>query len=155
MRTLHRNPRTHACQAQRLGFSLTELLVTLAIAAILATIALPSFQANIRQGRRTDGHAALMEIAIAQAKYRANCTRYASHLSGSPVCDPTKTVYALGMQATSAKGHYRLSIAAADANGFVAAATPLGDQSQDNARGVACTPLTIDQEGNRGPAPCW
>jgi type IV pilus assembly protein PilE len=45
------------------GVTLTELLVTIAIVAILAAVAYPSFQSQIQSGRRSDAKAELMRLA--------------------------------------------------------------------------------------------
>jgi type IV pilus assembly protein PilE len=64
----------------RTGFTLIELLIVIAVIAILATVALPAYQDQIRKARRTDGQAALVGIAMAQERFRANCSRYADTL---------------------------------------------------------------------------
>lgn len=45
------------------GFTLIELMVAVAIVAILANIAIPSYQEHIRKSRRSDAKADLLELA--------------------------------------------------------------------------------------------
>src|ERR1700686_4376020 len=45
------------------GFSLIELMVTLVVATILLTIAIPSYQNQIRKSRRTEAKTALLDLA--------------------------------------------------------------------------------------------
>ncbi len=45
------------------GFTLSELMFVVAVAAILAAIALPSYQEQVRKGRRADAWAAMNEIS--------------------------------------------------------------------------------------------
>lgn len=132
-----------------------ELLVALSIVAILATLSVPSYQQYVRQARRADGQTALLRVAIAQERFRASCPRYADRVDGTPGCTPGAESLGLGLSTHSPDGHYRLSLAEASASGFLARADPIGHQIGDRARGVACNPLTIDQDGRREPSPCW
>lgn len=52
--------RIHPARHQA-GFTLAELMVTVAIVGILSAFAYPSYQEFIRKGRRTEAKAALME----------------------------------------------------------------------------------------------
>jgi type IV pilus assembly protein PilE len=45
------------------GFTLTELMIVLVIAAILATIAIPSYRDSVRKSDRRAAQSAMMEIA--------------------------------------------------------------------------------------------
>ena len=62
------------------GFTLVELCVVLAVAGVLASIAWPSYQAQLQRSRRTDAVAALTRLQFAQEKYRAHHGLYASQL---------------------------------------------------------------------------
>lgn len=51
------------------GFTLIELVVTVAIVAILAAIAIPSYTSYVRQGRRVDAKNALLDMAALEERY--------------------------------------------------------------------------------------
>jgi type IV pilus assembly protein PilE len=137
-----------------LGFTLIELVIAIAIVAILATIALPSYQAYVRKARRSDAQAALLAIQLAEEKYRANNSNYADNTYYQA------NTAALGGPATGASvlNYYSFSITgggASNPNVFSVTATATGGQANDQQSGTSCTPLSIDQTGNRSPAACW
>lgn len=139
--------------ATRAGFSLIELLVVLAVAAILAGVAVPSYQHHILKARRADGQAALMAIALAQEQFRAYCSHYAGQLGATRDCAGDASILAL--PARSPQGYYRLAIEQADPAGYTALAAALDGQTRDRAHGVACARLTLDQDGRKTPPECW
>ena len=51
------------------GFTLIELLVVVVIAAILLSIAVPSYMSQIRQSRRTDAKTAILELSGREERY--------------------------------------------------------------------------------------
>lgn len=65
---LRQNPRPPACR--QCGFTLIELMVTVAVLAIVLTVAVPSF-ANLVNGNRLNAQANLLLAAIEYAKTEA------------------------------------------------------------------------------------
>lgn len=120
------------------GFTLIELMITVAVIGILTAIALPSYNSHIRKSRRADAQAALMNIASRQQQMLLDTRAYSTTL--------TSTVPA------NVNAHYTVAIAVgtAVAPSFTATATPTGDQAAD-----PCSTLSIDQTGNKLPASCW
>ena len=59
------------------GFSLTELLVTLAILALLAAAAAPLWVKQFERTRRLDATDALMRVAVLQERFHFENGRYA------------------------------------------------------------------------------
>ncbi len=126
------------------GFSLTELLTTLAIVAILAVITVPSFSGLVAKSRRSDAMAALLQVQLAQARWHALNLRYARALD------------ALGWTSdNSPDGHYRLRIIAADRRGFKASARPVGSQQSDRCGAFAVDELGPTYGQGFADAHCW
>lgn len=94
------------------GFTLLELMVAVIVMAILAAVALPTYQQYVLRSRRADATSALSNVQQAQERYRANQQSYASALS------------TLGFASdASPQGHYTLAISAAAATGYTLTAT--------------------------------
>ena len=134
----------------RRGFTLEEVLACMAVVAILAALAIPSWQSLLQRTRRVDAAAALHAVATAQERFRLVHGRYADAAApGPPV--------GLGL-GTSERGWYRLRIERAGESDFIASARPAAGSPQ--ARDRDCLLLTIDQAGTRNSAPgpperCW
>jgi type IV pilus assembly protein PilE len=149
------------------GFTLIELMITIAVLAILAVIALPAYNDYTRKSRRADGRAALTAIAIAQEQFRAQCPTYASAFSST--CDGVNLnndndfldineQVSFGAASVSPDGFYTVTISAASATAFAANATPQGAQAGDTACDVAAE-FSVNQDGpvesNAAQKLCW
>lgn len=114
------------------GFTLIELMITVAIVGILAAIAYPSYLDQVRKSRRADAQSALLQAANRQERLYTTQYSYTQNLSD------------LGMAAATENEAYTLTINSADANGFQISANAKDDQTNDD-----CTTLTINQRGEK------
>jgi len=142
-------------QRDHAGFTLIELMIVVVVVAILASIAVPAYQDQIRKARRSDGLQALLKISLEQEKFRANCPEYAHQLAGTRECDTSGGSYILGVSTSSSESYYTLSITQGTPTEFTARAQALGDQQKDDADGTSCSALTLDESGNKTPTACW
>lgn len=138
----------------RKGFSLVELMIVIAIVAILVALALPSYTRYVRKANRGEAQQLLLNWANNQEIWRANDTNYAA-VGDIPV--PSHTRYNFFVRATASTPPVvgDCANAAPNATNYVLIACPLGDQANDEERGDACNPLTLDQSNSKLPANCW
>src|ERR1700692_1909111 len=62
---------------RRAGFTLIELMIAVAVVAIVAMIAIPSYKAQMVKGRRSSAEAALLDIAQREQQYLLDARGYA------------------------------------------------------------------------------
>ncbi|MEY4753802.1 MAG: hypothetical protein RJA44_1477 [Pseudomonadota bacterium] len=125
-----------ACRRHHIthGWSLIELLVALALLGLLAGLALPTYQQQVRKVRRSEAISALLQLQQAQERYRMNQTRYADTPAG------------LGLPELSGNAWYRLATSAhpeRPASAYEVSAEALGSQSSD----LDCSHLRIRVDG--------
>lgn len=136
------------CEATQRGFTLIELMIVVAIVAILAAIALPSYNRYVFRAHRTSGHDIVMAVASAQERFYTNFNRYATTLAEIGFTTAT---------ATSEGGYYIVSLSATgDTQTYLLQATPQGTQAND-----ACANLTLASNGTKAASGtssngnCW
>jgi type IV pilus assembly protein PilE len=60
------------------GFTLIELMITVAVLSIIVAIAIPTYQNQIRHSRRTDAKTALLDLAVREEKYLSLANTYSA-----------------------------------------------------------------------------
>ena len=129
------------------GFTLIELMITVAIVGILAAIAYPSYVDQIRKGRRADAQAALMNLASRQQQMLLDTRSYGATLAALNVGVPASVTnfYTIAVDAPA-------PTAAAPVPTFTVTATPSGPQVPDR-----CGAMVINQTGAKtaASASCW
>ncbi len=133
------------------GFTLVELMIVVAIIAILAAVVLPSYQDSVRKARRTDAKTALTTIAQLLERYNTQNNTYVGATLGT--C--AGVAGSIPFKDCSENRYYSISLTGLAVNTFLITATATGSQAAD----TACSTYTIDQTGVRGPvatvATCW
>lgn len=126
--------------------TLMELMIVVVIIGILASIAYPSYQEQLRSTRRAEGKSALMQVA--QALERCY-TRFSAYNNGG--CGVTFPV-------SSQEGHYSVTSVALTASAFTLSAAPQGPQTSDTKCGslrLTSTGVQGSQGGLTDTNGCW
>jgi type IV pilus assembly protein PilE len=123
------------------GFTLIDLMITVAMVGILAAIAYPSYTNYMVKSRRSSAQTYLMDVAQAEQQYLLDSRSYATSLT------------ALNMTAPSSVApYYTIAITASDGPPptFTATATPIPGAPQ-----ASDVTLSIDNTGMKLPANTW
>lgn len=129
---------------QSSGFTLIELMIVVAIVALLAAIAVPAYKEHVTRTRRSDAETALLDLSARMERYFAENNTYATATiaAGSGATDVLNS-------ATSYSSWYTISITAQTASAYTLQATPVGVQGTQDTQ---CQSLTYDSLGQKGVA---
>lgn len=121
------------------GFSLLEILIALAIVAILATLIYPSYTHYLLKVRRKHAEIMLLNIAARIEVYNSTNNKHNSITLSKLKINPKEET------------HYRFSIQSSNLHQYQVSATPIGSQTKDH-----CGKLTVNETGQRTPQQdCW
>lgn len=122
------------------GFTLMEMVITVAIIGILAAIAYPSYQSYLIKARRASAQSYLMDLAQAQQRFLLDARAYTT----------TETTLSPGGTPADIASFYDIVIAAPAGNPptFLLTAKAKGKQLSDG-------DLTIDNLGVKTPTGKW
>ncbi len=122
------------------GFTLIELMIAVAIVAIIAMIAIPSYTAQLVKGRRSSAEAFLMDVAQREQQYLLDARAYADQATLNTTIP------------VDVNNYYQINITpnAGPPPGFTASATPLPGTAQ-----AGDAVLIIDNKGAKTPVGLW
>ena len=130
------------------GFTLIELVITIAIIAILAAVAIPAYTKFVEKSRRADGVSALTILSLEQQKLRSSCPWFAGALSATvTACNATSVLSTVNIANESDEGFYAISITSSDSFGFVALATAQNEQASDTCGNITYTLTNASPQG--------
>ncbi len=126
------------------GFTLIELMITLAVIAILAAVAFPSYTNYTRKGARRAAQAQMMDLANRQQQYLLTNRAYATTTSQLGYTLPSELTGKYGpVLETNTTISPATSVPA-----FTITFTASGAQLADG-------DLTLNSEGGKGPSGKW
>jgi type IV pilus assembly protein PilE len=123
------------------GFTLLEILIALAIVAVLTAIAIPSYFGHLRKAARAEAQTFLVDAAARQHQFLVDRRAYADTLPALSVSAPPDL-----------SDKFTFSVASGDGPppAFTLTAQAIGAQLRDR-----CPVLSIDNLGNFSPDGCW
>ncbi|QIC64500.1 prepilin-type N-terminal cleavage/methylation domain-containing protein [Acinetobacter schindleri] len=140
---MYRN-RDGSRRSMQAGFTLIELMITVAIIAILAAIVLPNYSNYVVRAHRTDAQAAMLNLAqYMESQYNASFSYPAESNIPSSLMSPTNIsdyyTFDFDDDATSEQS-------------FKITATPTARQND-----TQCGTLTLNEQGAKTPTTsgCW
>jgi type IV pilus assembly protein PilE len=141
--------------SRQTGFTLMELMITVAIIGIIAAVAIPSYQQYIQRSNRAAAQAAMMDIANRQQQFLLANRAYATSLSALGYTAPGEVSarYTISDADNIAASTFLDSACAAVADtgtlpSFVITFAPFGSQASDGT-------LRLSSTGVKCPANKW
>ena len=128
-------------KATQRGFTLIELMITVAIIAVLAAVAFPSYTEHVRKGTRRAAQAQMMELANREQQFLLSTRTYVPYttITGSGYVLPNELV-----------GSYTptITVGTGTVPAYTITFTATGRQLKDG-------DLTLNSEGVKTPQGKW
>jgi type IV pilus assembly protein PilE len=129
------------------GFTLIDLVIAIAIVAILTRIALPAYQAYVVRSARQSAQSELVARANAQEKIFLNSNSYASSVTAAYT---GQSAGGLGVTSGKSKdGRYDYSLPTATATTFTLRATPVTGTPQAGDGNLTITEQSVRTWGSK------
>lgn len=128
------------------GFTLVELMIALAIVAILAAIAVPMYSKQVQKSRRVDARTAVLDLAGREERYLST--------AGSYTNVPANLGYSAAFPLPIGSGYYQINVtttagvaATNTPPGYTVFATPVAGSTQ--LKDLQCQYFSVDNKGTQ------
>lgn len=129
------------------GFTLVELMVVVAVIAILAAIALPSYYRYMLRANRVAAEDVMLDMSSAQERYMIDSRQYTT----------SNAQLGYGTLPNTVAPNYTIAVAtsAGPPPSYTITATPIGNQTRD----TGCGTLKLGSDGSKTASgtstTCW
>jgi len=141
------------------GFTLIQIIVALAIVAILASIALPSYQEVVRKGKRAEGWAALYRLMQQEERFYSARNSYIRFSSASTDEDERKFKWYSGSTPETSAYEIKAEPCENDTlqNCILLRAEPGTEKVDSNYKDPVCGTLSLTSAGAKAAnrPDCW
>jgi type IV pilus assembly protein PilE len=117
------------------GFTLIELMIVVAVVAVLAAIVIPSYRQHTMKSNRAAAEAFMQQVANRQEQYVLNARIYATNLASLNLVVPANV-----------SANYNINLTVPSTSYYAVTAVPVGGQVNDK----ICTNIALDQAGTKG-----
>ena len=111
------------------GFTLIELMITVAIVGIIAAIAYPNYIGSVRKSKRVEAQGALLSFANAMEMWRIRNSN--SYLGAAASVPGSPTIFSTVVPISGGATTYTLTINSVTATTYTLMATATGSQTAD------------------------
>jgi len=127
---------------KNVGFTLIEVMITVVIVGILASIAYPNYTQFVAKGARADGLAGVMHVANLQEQYYLDHRSFATDMKK----------LGLNQDPWVVENNYYEVDTTLSGDNYTVTATAVGVQAT---RDAACATISLTSTGTKSPTECW
>lgn len=152
-----RKPKQYKRDLSQSGFTLIELMITVAILGILASIAYPSYQEYVKRANRVDAKAVLLETAQVLERNFTEANRY-EQTSGGTTINTAWLPFQQSPKEGAAKYTIKFAASMPTQTTYTLEAVPAGTMTGDECATLTLSHLgvkAVSSSASKTAAECW